>query len=60
MRNLLLIVLALAFITTSAYAQPAAALLAGFGETDITPDPAKKPVYLAGFGKNRKATKVHD
>ena len=21
---------------------------------------AKKPVYLAGFGKNRKATKIHD
>ncbi len=35
-------------------------LVVGFGETDVTPDPAKKPVWLAGFGKNRKATKVHD
>ena len=34
----------------------------GFGETDITPkvDPEGKPVYLAGFGHNRKATGVHD
>jgi Neutral/alkaline non-lysosomal ceramidase, N-terminal len=33
----------------------------GFGEADVTPklDP-KKPVYLAGFGHNRKATGVHD
>jgi len=37
-----------------------AQLHVGFGEADITPDPAKKPVYLAGFGKNRKATKIHD
>jgi hypothetical protein len=35
-------------------------LSAGFAEADITPDPAKKTVYLAGFGQNRKATKVHD
>jgi hypothetical protein len=32
----------------------------GFGETDITPKLGKKPVYMAGFGQNRKATKVHD
>lgn len=32
----------------------------GFGATDITPDPAKKTVWLAGFGKNRKATITHD
>jgi hypothetical protein len=37
------------------------ALHAGFGEADITPDVAgKKPVYMAGFGHNRKAAKVHD
>jgi hypothetical protein len=36
-------------------------LLAGFAETDITPKlDAGKPVYLAGFGQNRKATGVHD
>src|SRR4051794_17520613 len=32
----------------------------GFGEADITPAIGKEPVYLAGFGQNRKATKVHD
>jgi hypothetical protein len=32
----------------------------GFGEADLTPEVGKVPVYLAGFGTNRKATKVHD
>lgn len=32
----------------------------GFGEADLTPELGKKPVYLAGFGQNRKAKKVHD
>ena len=32
----------------------------GFGEVDVTPEVGKKPVFLAGFGQNRKATKVHD
>lgn len=32
----------------------------GFGETDITPVIGKKPVFLAGFGQDRKALKVHD
>jgi hypothetical protein len=35
-------------------------LRAGFGECDITPKLGSKPVYLAGFGKNRKAGGVHD
>ena len=35
-------------------------LLVGFAEADITPVLGKKPVYIAGFGKNRTATKVHD
>lgn len=36
-------------------------LRAGFAEVDITPKlEGKKPVYVAGFGKNRKATGVHD
>jgi len=36
-------------------------LSVGFAEVDVTPrlDP-DKPVYLAGFGHNRKATKIHD
>jgi hypothetical protein len=38
-----------------------AVLEAGFGEADITPAVGeKKPVFLAGFGNNRKATGVHD
>lgn len=32
----------------------------GFGAADITPAVGKKPVYMAGFGQNRKATAVHD
>ncbi len=34
----------------------------GFGERNITPkvDPKGKPVYLAGFGNNRKATGILD
>jgi len=36
-------------------------LKAGFAEADITPTlDAKKPVYLAGYGMNRKAAGVHD
>ncbi len=35
-------------------------LEAGFAEADITPALGKNPVYMAGFGKNRKATAVHD
>jgi hypothetical protein len=42
-------------------AQAADELHAGFAETDITPTvDGKKPVYIAGFGQNRKATGVHD
>jgi hypothetical protein len=36
------------------------ALEAGFGEADVTPRLGDKPVYLAGFGHDRKATGVHD
>lgn len=32
----------------------------GFGEADVTPELGRRPVYLAGFGHNRKATGVHD
>src|SRR5260370_6190452 len=48
--------------STPAAPNPADAVLeAGFGEADITPVVAdKKPVYMAGFGNNRKATGVHD
>jgi hypothetical protein len=37
-------------------------LLVGFAERDITPEvgPGKRPVWMAGYGFNRKATGVHD
>jgi hypothetical protein len=36
-------------------------LSVGFAEADVTPKlDAGRPVYMAGFGHNRKATKVHD
>src|SRR5262245_18202660 len=49
-------------VSVSAQAPREAALQAGFGEADITPSVGKdaKPVFLAGFGQNRKATGVHD
>src|SRR5262249_38267721 len=31
-----------------------------FGEADITPKIGDKPVFMAGFGHDRKATRVHD
>src|SRR5712692_10320044 len=37
-----------------------AGLEAGFAEADITPKLGGAPVYMAGFGQNRKATGVHD
>ncbi|HVS33991.1 MAG TPA: neutral/alkaline non-lysosomal ceramidase N-terminal domain-containing protein [Gemmataceae bacterium] len=55
--------LALALIAAAAAAAARAddALQAGFGEADITPTVGGgKPVYMAGFGYNRKATGVHD
>jgi hypothetical protein len=35
-------------------------LYVGFGEIDVTPKLGDKPVFIAGFGNNRKATGVHD
>jgi hypothetical protein len=48
-----------------ALAQPAppsaaAGLLFGFAKRAITPEVGRNPVYLAGFGQDRKATGVHD
>jgi hypothetical protein len=53
-------VLPLAAVLALAPAVAAAELTVGFGEADVTPELGKKPVYLAGFGHNRPATKVHD
>jgi hypothetical protein len=50
-----------AFVLASAPRAPAPAVLqAGFGEADITPKLGDKPVYMAGFGQNRRAVGVHD
>lgn len=39
----------------------AAALEAGFAETDITPNvTGKSPVWLAGYGHGRRAKEIHD
>ncbi|QJW92603.1 neutral/alkaline non-lysosomal ceramidase N-terminal domain-containing protein [Frigoriglobus tundricola] len=51
---------ALFSLAVSALPCPAGEFTVGFGEADLTPDVGKKPVFLAGFGQNRKATKVHD
>jgi hypothetical protein len=51
---------ALTAVLLSAPAAAAADFTVGFAEVDVTPELGKKPVYLAGFGQNRKATKVHD
>lgn len=45
----------------AACALPAAAeLRAAASSVDITPDPSKETVWMAGFGMNRRATGVHD
>jgi hypothetical protein len=56
--TVLLLVGVFALCTTGT--APAADLRAGFGVVDITPPLGDKPVYMAGFGNNRKATRVHD
>ncbi len=54
----------LGFLTSlclwASVAGASSALEVGFGEADISPKLGDKPVYMAGFGQNRKATKVHD
>lgn len=45
----------------SVLGQPAAPLDVGFGKAEITPDvKGKPPVWIAGYGNNRRATGVHD
>jgi hypothetical protein len=61
MKKLLLASLAFALLTLAAWSQPAdTQLRVGFGAVDVSPAMDGKPVYLAGFGQNRKATKIHD
>jgi hypothetical protein len=57
---LLLVSLSLCLLVSVARAEEES-LKVSFGEQDITPVVKKdKPVYMAGFGQNRKATGVHD
>lgn len=50
----------IALVALAALAPIARGLEVGFGALDVTPDVAKKAVWLAGFGKGRKATAIHD
>src|SRR6516164_10878900 len=50
----------LGLIALRGEAGDAGGLRAGFGASDITPDVDAHPVWLAGFGKGRKATSIHD
>src|SRR3954447_8055529 len=52
--------LSLAALLCLSFPLAAGEFTVGFGEADLTPELGKKPVFLAGFGQNRKATKVHD
>ena len=46
---------------TSCPGQAAEPVSVGFGLADVTPDVAgKTPVFIAGYGQNRRATGVHD
>ena len=53
-------VLSLAALATAAFPALAGEFTVGFAEVDITPELGKKPVYMAGFGQDRPAKKVHD
>ena len=52
--------LAILFLAPLALRAAEPQLSVGFAETDISPTLGKKPVYMAGFGGNRTATKIHD
>lgn len=42
------------------FSSNARALEVGFAAVDVSPKLGEKPVYLAGFGQNRPATRSHD
>jgi len=54
----LLALLSLSAGSTLCAAEPRLAV--AFAEADISPTIGKKPVYMAGFGTDRTATKIHD
>jgi len=53
-------ILPFAVLGLSAPLHAAPQLAVGFGEVDVSPEVGKRPVFIAGFGPNRPATKVHD
>jgi hypothetical protein len=55
-----LIIATAVFVGVSSRADRQAAIEVGFAEADITPKLDGKPVYIAGFGHNRRARAVHD
>ena len=59
-RSIIAILFLLAASGASQADDPVPKVQVGFGARDITPALGKSPVYMAGFGKNRKATGVHD
>jgi hypothetical protein len=48
------------FAVVAAGARAGEPLAVGFAQEDVTPDPAARTVWMAGFGQGRKATAVHD
>src|SRR5262249_26495323 len=60
MKGLTICVLGIVALSCIPVTFGAADLEAGFAEADITPKLGGTPVYMAGFGQNRKATAVHD
>jgi hypothetical protein len=54
------LLLLLALVAAPTPAPPAPALRFGFAKREITPVLGATPVYMAGFGHDRKASSVHD
>lgn len=60
-KYILILSLLLAFLVSGEMrAVDSSGLIVGFADSDITPKLGDKPVYMAGFGQDRKATKIHD
>jgi hypothetical protein len=53
-------ILLLLLTLSPAAAPPSTSLQLGFAKRTITPEIASRPVYLAGFDQDRRATGVHD
>ena len=60
-RSTLVFVISVTVLVAACQAASAAPLRVAFGQVDITPEITKdRPVFLAGYGQNRRATGVHD